>query len=126
VTFDLGGPQVINGFSFWNQNGGGPGLMGATGIDGVTILGSTDGTTFTTIPGSPTMFAQQMALTNVPPEIISFSPVTVAFIRFQIAGNYGDPSQTGFAEVQFSAVPAPSALFLAPTLAGAAIIRRRR
>ena len=35
VTFDLGGIFTVDSFSFWNQNGGGPGANGSTGI-GVT------------------------------------------------------------------------------------------
>src|SRR5712671_5208659 len=28
VTFNLGGPFLVDSFSFWNQNGGGPGTSG--------------------------------------------------------------------------------------------------
>ncbi|MEM8681671.1 MAG: hypothetical protein AAGF97_20170, partial [Planctomycetota bacterium] len=41
VTFDFGGTFLLDGFSFWNQNDGGPGAMGSSGIDGVTVLFST-------------------------------------------------------------------------------------
>src|ERR1700730_14818434 len=37
VTFDLGGSFLINTFSFWNQNGGGPGANGSTGINAVQV-----------------------------------------------------------------------------------------
>src|SRR5688572_18412922 len=34
VTFTLGGTYQVDSFSFWNQNGGGPGANGTTGIQG--------------------------------------------------------------------------------------------
>ena len=101
VTFNLGGTFSVNSFSFWNQNGGGPGANGSTGIRGVTVSTSTDGTTFTTLPGGPTQFAQVAANASVPPEIFNFAPVSARFFRFTITSNYGDV-QTGFAEVGFS------------------------
>src|SRR6266496_4518366 len=44
ITFALGGLFTVNSFSFWNQNGGGPGALGSTGIHNVQVLTSTDGT----------------------------------------------------------------------------------
>ena len=38
IDFNLNGLYTLNGFSFWNQNGGGPGFSGSTGINGVTVL----------------------------------------------------------------------------------------
>ena len=32
ITFNLGGLFSVDSFSFWNQNDGGPGLAGSTGI----------------------------------------------------------------------------------------------
>jgi hypothetical protein len=122
VTFDLGGTFSINGFSFWNQNGGGPGAGGSAGIQNVTVLRSTDGINFVPIPGAPTVFAQQPGTANVAPEIFAFAAVSASHIRFQIASNWGF-AQTGFAEVQFSAVPAPAA---AMVLAAGLLFRRRR
>src|SRR5262245_48628912 len=46
VTFALGGSFLVDSFSFWNQNDGGPGPFGTTGIQGVQVLTSTDGVTF--------------------------------------------------------------------------------
>jgi large repetitive protein len=124
VTFDLGGSFLIDGFSFWNQNGGGPGALGSTGINGVTILGSSDGVTFNPIAGAPAFFAQQPTTVAVAPQVITFGSITVSRIRFQILSNWGDVSQTGFAEVQFNVVPAPATGLLA--LSFAAFLRRRR
>ncbi|MBA3480675.1 MAG: hypothetical protein H0T51_02565 [Pirellulales bacterium] len=72
ITFDLGSPVFIDSFSFWNQNGGGPGAAGSTGIRAVTVLTSLDGTIFTPLPGGPTLFAQVTGSSNLPPE--TFKP----------------------------------------------------
>jgi hypothetical protein len=99
----------VDGFSFWNQNGGGPGAAGRTGIRNVSVLSSTDGTTFFPIPGGPTVFAQVPGTTALPPEIFTFAAVTATHIRFNITSNWGDTAQTGFGEVGFNAVPEPAA-----------------
>jgi F5/8 type C domain-containing protein len=101
VTFDLGTPYSLTGFSFWNQNAGGPGPAGSTGIQGVAVLYSTDGVSFVQLPGAPGAFAQVSATGPVGPERFSFPPVTASFVRFQITSNYGDVNNTGFAEVAF-------------------------
>ena len=110
VTFDLGVTFLVDSFSFWNQNGGGPGQNGTTGIQGVAVSTSTDGIIFTPLPGGPTSFAQVPLLAAAPPEIFNFTPVSARFFRFTILTNYGDPAQTGFAEVGFngSVPPVPT------------------
>jgi hypothetical protein len=122
VTFDLNGLYQVNGFSFWNQNAGGPGPNGATGINGVVIEASTDGVNFSVIPGAPSSFAV-VPDPFADPEIFSFAAVDATHIRFNIRSNHGDPAQTGFAEVHFSQVPAPGALAL---FGLTALSRRRR
>jgi len=109
VTFALGGTYQVDSFSFWNQNGGGPGANGSTGIQGVQVLTSTDGTLFGLLPGGPSLFAQVPSM-GAPPQIFTFAPVTATHFRFNITSNYGDTNVTGFAEVGFnsvSAVPEP-------------------
>ena len=125
ITFSLGALYQINGFSFWNQNGGGPGAAGSTGIHNVTVLSSTNGTTFNPIAGGPTSFAQVAGATALPPEIFSFAAVSASFIRFQVTSNWGDV-QTGFAEVQFSSVPAPASAVIPALIGLGALCRRRR
>lgn len=124
ITFDLGQVHPIDGFSFWNQNGGGPGLMGITGIRRVIVLASTDGTNLAPIAGAPGEFAQQPGSMNVAAEVITFNAVMARYIRFDVQSNWGDTQNTGFGEVHFSAVPAPSAF--TGLLAGLALARRRR
>ena len=128
--FDSNADQfVIDGFSFWNQNGGGPGAGGSTGIDGVTILSSTDGVTFTPVAGAPTSFALEPGTTSTAQQF-SFAPVQASFFEFNIASNYGDPGETGYAEVLFDSVPEidprSSAAPIALGLLGLLLIADRR
>ncbi len=93
----------INGFVFWNQNNGGPGGAGSTGIQDVIISSSSDGgTTFTPIPGAPSSFAQVMENGPVGPEVIMFDTALSALdiIRIEVLSNYGD-ANTGFGEIAF-------------------------
>ena len=132
ITFNLGGLFSVDSFSFWNQNGGGPGVAGSTGIQGVQVLFSTNGVAFTPLPGGPSVFARATGFTS-PPQIFSFTAVNATHFRFNVLSNYGDPFQTGFAEVGFNSVPSavipePATMILLGTgLAGiAAKVRRRR
>ena len=109
VTFNLGGSFAVKGFSFWNQNGGGPGAGGSTGIQGVNVLFSTDGLTFLPLPGAPSAFARVPGAMAVGPQTFSFAPVVATYVRFQILSNYGDALQTGFAEVGFDVVETTAA-----------------
>lgn len=102
ITFNLGGTYDVNGFAFWNQNGGGPGALGSTGIKDVQVQSSLDGVTFFPVAGAPATFSQIPGNGNLAPETFSFAPVSAAYIRFVVANNYGDAAQTGFAEVAFS------------------------
>lgn len=99
IDFDLGGSFNIDGFTFWNINGPGPGMAG---IQDVVVSFSVDGTTFTPIDGSPTTFAQAMGPTS-PAESFTFTTIIASFIRFDVTSNYGDPGGLiAFAEVAFS------------------------
>ena len=99
--FDLGGTMMINGLSIWNQNAGGPGGAGSTGIQDIVVSSSTDGVAFTPIPGGPTSVAQVMSNGPIGPEQFSFDDVEASFIRLQVSSNYGD-TFTGFAEIIFT------------------------
>jgi PEP-CTERM motif len=132
ITFALGGLFTVDSFSFWNQNGGGPGSAGSTGIRDVQVLTSTDGTIFTPLAGGPTSFAQVPGSINLPPQVFSFTAISATHFRFVVGSNWGDTAETGFAEVGFngvSSVPEPSSMLLLGTgLAGIAtrIVRRRK
>ena len=104
VDFDLGGRFSLSGFSFWNQNGGGPGAAGSTGINAVSVSYSTDGVAFFSLPGAPSSFAQVPSAGPVGPQMFTFPPVIASFVRFQIWSNHGDVNETGFAEVGFDGV----------------------
>ena len=106
IDFTLNGTFQINGFSIWNQNNGGPGTAGSTGIQDVTLSTSLNGSTFLPLEHGPTKFAQVTAMTAAP-EVFSFAPTSAKVIRFNVTSNYGDV-QTGFAEIAFSDVPEPS------------------
>ncbi|WP_299148130.1 HYR domain-containing protein [uncultured Dokdonia sp.] len=104
IDFNLGGETLISGFSFWNQNGGGPGANGTSGIQEVTMLYSTDGTTFTAIPGAPTTFAQVTTSESSAPELFTFDQIAATVIRMEVMSNYGD-GNTAFAEIVFADTP---------------------
>ena len=127
VDFQFDDTYFIDGFSFWNQNAGGPGLDGSTGIQDVIVLASTDGVTFSQIIGAPMIFSQ-VTTDGSAPEQFSFNAVAATHIRFEIGSNWGDIGQTGFAEVAFSGtvVPEPSLTALAGMLLVTAALRRRR
>lgn len=132
VTFALGGLFQVDSFSFWNQNGGGPGANGSTGIQGVQVLTSTDGLAFSLLAGGPALFAQVPAVGPVGPQVFNFAAVTATHFRFNILSNYGDTAQTGFGEVGFNSVTSqvPEAeslrLIVMGLMLGAGLIRRHK
>jgi hypothetical protein len=105
ITFNLNGTYSLGGFSLWNFNGD-----NSFGVKGVNVLTSTDGSTFTTVAGSPTQFQIGSYFTTESPEVFSFAPVTASYIRFQVLSNYGSPFVTGLSEVQFNGTPAATAV----------------
>jgi large repetitive protein len=115
VTFDLGSTFLLGGFSFWNQNDGGPGSAGSTGIQGVSVEYSLDGGSFAALPGAPSAFARETGLGSTA-QSFSFTPVTAHFVRLNILSDYGDTNRVGFAEIAFSspasAAPEPSSLVI--------------
>jgi len=127
VTFDFAQNYSLSGFSFWNQNAGGPAVTGATGINLVNVLYSTDGVSFVALPGAPISFVRVLTGNGSVPQVVAFAPVSARAVRFSILSNHGDPNQTGFAEVAFDgtrAVPEPLTGSLL-ALGFAAVARRR-
>ena len=99
--------------------------MGSSGIDGVTVLFSTNGTDFSPLAGAPSSFAQVTSAGPVGPEVFALTPVLASHVRFQIAGNHGD-AFTGFGEVQFSQFVPESAHALLVVLIACLLASRRR
>jgi hypothetical protein len=115
IIFDFGQSFLVDSFSFWNQNGEGPGSLGSTGINSLNILYSADGISFASLFGNLSTFALVPDNLNLSPEIFSFSAVDARYFRFDVLSNYGDTGQTGFAEIAFNGtttVPVPAAVWL--------------
>jgi hypothetical protein len=127
VIFDLGTTFLVDSFSFWNQNTGGPDLSGETGIRGVQVSTSLNGITYSPLLGGPTQFSQ-VRIAPAGPEIFNFAPVSTRFFQFTISSNWGDTAETGFAEVGFNnaAIPEPTTLSLAAIGAFAILALKRR
>jgi hypothetical protein len=128
VIFDLSATFLVDSFSFWNQNSGGPGLLGTTGIKGVQVSTSLNGITYSPLLGGPAQFSQVMTA-PAGPEIFTFMPVSARFFQFTISSNWGDTAETGFAEVGFNnaaAVPEPATLTLAATSVFAILALKKR
>jgi hypothetical protein len=124
IIFDLGSAFPVDSFSFWNQNGGGPGVAGSTGIQGVAVSTSLDGISYAALAGGPTQFSQ-VAGTVAGPEIFNFSAVSARFFQFTVSSNWGDSAETGFAEVGFNSAVVPEPATLSLTTLGALALALR-
>jgi len=138
ITFNLNGSYNLSGFTFWNLGGGSDELT-RQGIKDVTIQYSNNGgTTWSTLSGAPTSFAQGTfgtPGTNQTPQAFSFASVAATNVRFTNLSNFGgftNPTannRIGFSEIQFAAgtkIPEPSSLLalLAFGLAGVSLGKR--
>jgi hypothetical protein len=138
ITFNLNGSYNLSGFTFWNLGGGSIALT-RQGIKNVTIEYSNNGgTTWSTLSGAPSMFAQGTAgspATSQVAQQFSFASVAATHVRFTNLSNFGgftDPAnqnRIGFSEIQFAAgtkIPEPSSLLalLAFGLAGVSLGKR--
>lgn len=130
VDFNLNAPAFVDGFSLWNQNSGGPGNQGSTGIRSMDVSYSLDGLLFLPLLGAPSAIERVTVNGPVAPAVFSFPPVNASHIRFKITSNHGDPGQTGFAEVQFNrtVIPEPGTALVGVLTMGTAIgsLRSRR
>lgn len=128
ITFNLGGSYLVDRFSFWNQNAGGPGAQGSTGIQNVQVQYSPDGLNFLNLPGGPSSFARVTLGGPAAPQTFSFAPVQASAFRFNVLSNWGFTTNTGFAEVAFNSanVPEPASLLVLGALAPAACFLGRR
>ena len=117
VDFDLNGLFSLAGMSVWNFNGN-----NLFGTNGVQVLSSLNGVTYTPVPGGPSAFAQGASGVPEGPQQFTFGPVNAAFVRFNIQSNFGGgATASGLSEVGFdagpvaNAVPAPAGLLLGLT-----------
>lgn len=132
ITFTLGGDYLLDGFSFWNQNNGGPGGAGSTGLQRVEVLTSTDGVSFDS--WFTTAFLRESGDTSAA-QLENPSDVVASYVRFHVLSNYGD-SSSGFAEIQFDGasctqvncnrLPEPESVALVAVSLGALGVARRR
>ena len=122
ISFDLGGAFDVSGVALWNQNDGGPGLAGSTGVQDVVFSFSNNGVDFFAIGGGAVAFGAEPNLSSTA-QLANWSSVNAAFIGMEIVSNHGDTTFAGFAEIRF--LPTPGAVAVAG-LAGIAAMRRRR
>ena len=126
VNFDLHGSYSLVGMSVWNFN-----ANNMAGVQGVSVSTSTDGMTFTSLAGGPTMFAEGPLSSTENAQQFTFL-VTAAFVRFNITSNYGFSTNTALSEVAFdgtavtTGVPAPPTLLLGLVGAGVTGVARLR
>lgn len=109
VTFNLNGLYNLDGMSVWNFN-----ASNTAGVNGVNILTSLDGISFTALAGSPASFAIGNSIAVTPAQTFSWGTVTASFVRFQILSNHGFGGATGLSEVAFDGllVPEPATVIL--------------
>lgn len=130
VTFNLNGSYTLAGFSFWNQNAGGPDISGATGLRDVQVSTSINGSTFSNWFNHSFTKVETGDMSLV--EMVSGTAVNANYVRFNILSNWGDVNQSAFAEVQFDSgtAPIPEPETYAMMLAGLGVLglvaRRRK
>ena len=115
ILFDFGLPYSIRGFSLWNQNSGGSGVTGSSGINNADVLYSLDGIMFSSLTSGMSAFARMAGNDNAAPQVFTFSAQDARYIQFDVQSNHGDSDQTGLAEVAFDgvlAVPTPTNIVL--------------
>ncbi|MEL6330906.1 MAG: hypothetical protein AAFR38_14765 [Planctomycetota bacterium] len=120
VVYDLGGVFSVNGGLLWNQNAGGPGPNGITGVASVFFEGSLDGVNFFALGNAN--FLQEMGGISAA-QGFAFAGANTAFVRLTVNSNHGDTVNSGLAEIRF--IPNGSAAALLG-FGGLVAARRRR
>ncbi len=136
ITYNLSGGSVVQvGTMYvWNYNEFFGSSFVNRGVDTLQVSTSPDGTTFTPIidplnSSTTWVFAEAPGTTGYTPQVFSFSsPVSAAFIRFDILTNYGDAHDfVGLSEVGFDApTPEPGTGLLMLSAIGLLIGARAR
>ena len=119
ITFNFGVARNLTGLSFWNATG----ENASFGVKNVTFQYLSGATWTALTPLSPWTGAFTQGLAS--PQLVDFSQVTTTQVRFNITSNFsGD--RVAINEVQFKAVPEPSAslALLALGLAGVGLRKR--
>ncbi|MBH1986340.1 MAG: discoidin domain-containing protein [Burkholderiales bacterium] len=127
VSYDLGSVQSIAGLALWNED--------AAGIGSLNILGSTDGSNWTTLLSNLTPTDNPLG-TQYGADLFNWSATNLRYVKLEMSG-CPQPSGSGYescsiGEVAFHAAsPVPEASTLAMgslglALMGVAVARRRK
>ncbi|MFM7475166.1 MAG: discoidin domain-containing protein, partial [Microcystis aeruginosa] len=130
ITFNLNGIRELAGLSFWNANSN----QSNSGVKNVTFQYSTDGTNFFALnpisfKGVAGAWTGAFDQGGAAAQLVDFKEVKATHVRFNITSNYfasGTASRIAINEVQFKAIPEPSAslALLALGLAGVGLRKR--
>ncbi len=96
VIFYLPGLYRVNGMTLWPYNG-----YSIISARDVKWYYSTNGKDYIQIPGAPVLLPQGPAGAAVEPVYYTWPPVQATHLRVDIYSNWGHPSNSGFAEIQF-------------------------
>jgi hypothetical protein len=119
IDFSLNGIYFVTQIAVWNT---------AFGVSQYSLAASTDGVTYTPIPGFPVSLANVVSGTPNFAEIQTFGPVLATNIRMTLLNGYSSVNVTGLREVMFvgTAVPEPGTAGLAGVAIGALWLLRSR
>jgi hypothetical protein len=120
IQFDLGEEQMLEELVLWNYN---ETNLAKRGIQTADIYYSTDGVSWTLF-GNESFTQSSGTAGTVVGQSVDLEGITARYIKFENLTNFGD-GYYGVNEVDFYAVPEPSALVLLLCAAGF-LARRRR
>lgn len=131
VSYDLGSIQSIQGLALWNED--------ASGIGSLNILGSTDGTNWTTLLSNLTPTDNVLTMPTGTPygaDLFNWQATNLRYVKLDMSGcpqpNGSGYEACGIGEVAFhAATPVPEASTWAMSslglaLMGVAVARRRK
>ena len=134
LHYDFGTAEILDRVRIWNYNHSG--VLKERGVRDVTIYTSMDAGAFgdnnhlswtlLTTLDDITIGPDDADINNPYGEEFDLADTTARYVRFEITENWGNPANTGLAEVQFISVPEPSSFFLLGLGSLAVVLRRRR